>query len=210
LVTSSFPQRFVFNIVHDQAKTIAFCQPPTADEKVNAPAVANVPIEELDNGTYRHLSSRIEWPESSPLPVISAHAIQLFLGFVHAFTTLGLEAQATAFSCYKAGVIKYIGLFPQKNKRNTVYDVSDSVCEYDAIVRFQAQVPGTSIDDFVQRCWIHTHSAHRVCMSHIDVYQMYLCERSGPAYSFSIVSSSKVEKAKLLAVRLTEGGRKAI
>jgi len=39
-------------------------------------------------------------------PIISGLLVQLFLGFVHAFTVFGIEAQAIAYPCEKDSVNK--------------------------------------------------------------------------------------------------------
>ena len=152
-----------------------------------------------------------EWPESKPIPVISAHLVQLLLARVHAFTTIGLEAQATAFSCGEDGVIKYLALLPQINDVCSVSDGPGSdLSAMNAIIQFQAQDKNTRLDDYSQRVWIHTHARHQAFMSHVDIYQMYRLEASGPSFSFSMVISPRFDGLKVLAVRLTEAGTKEI
>jgi len=53
-------------------------------------------------------------------PSFSNELIPKFLSRVHSFTTVGLEAQATAFSFGEDGAIKYLALLPQRNKVSTV------------------------------------------------------------------------------------------
>ena len=117
--------------------------------------------------------------------------------------------QATAFSCGDHGVIKYLAIFPQINKVNTVEDVPSELTGFDAITEFQGHDHDTT-SDYFQRCWIHTHARHRPYMSHLDIYQMYRCEESGPAFSFGMVISPRIEGLKVLAVRLTKAGREEI
>ena len=46
-------------------------------------------------------------------PVISLDVVRSLLAHVHAFTTLALEAQATAISRETDGVINYVAIFSQ-------------------------------------------------------------------------------------------------
>ena len=49
--------------------------------------------------------------------------IRAFLGYVHLFITLGLEAEAMAFSHDVDGVIQYLALFPQFNEPDSVTEM---------------------------------------------------------------------------------------
>ncbi len=115
------------------------------------------------------------------MPVISLDMVRILLGYVHSFTTLGLEAQATAYSREFDGVIKYLALFPQYNEPDSVSDAPSTFYETDAVIKFQ-QHDETTDPGYFQRCWIHTHLRHRAYMSHLDIYQMYTLEKSGPVF----------------------------
>jgi len=142
------------------------------------------------------------------MPIISLPMIRLFLGYAHAYTTVGLEVQASGFSCGRDGVIRYLSLFPQINGTSSVSeDDSSEYTEYDAIMHFQNEDKNDS-GEYFQRCWIHTHPRHRAFMSPVDIYQMYRCETSGTTYSFSMVISPRIEGLNVLVVRLTEDGMK--
>jgi len=90
------------------------------------PVVPNVHIPETVSGNYWHLSSQNEWEDFVPGPVISIDLVRKFLGYVHAFTTVGLEAQAVAYSCGRDGVIKYLVLFPQHNGISSISEEPSS------------------------------------------------------------------------------------
>jgi len=77
----------------------------------------------MNLGNYCHMSAQNEWNESVMEPVISVNLIRLFLAYIHAFTALGLESQATAFSWGSNGVIKYLALFPQYNQTDKINDI---------------------------------------------------------------------------------------
>ena len=49
--------------------------------------------------------------------------IRAFLGYVHLFITLGLEAEAMAFSHDVDDVIKYVGLFAQFKEPDSVTEM---------------------------------------------------------------------------------------
>ena len=160
---------------------------------------------------YCRLSCHNEWDESNPIPVISSDTIVTLLAVMHGFTTLGLEAQGTACACGSDGVIKYLAILPQINKKDTVYDdpsMPSDLSMLDAYEFFQAHYPSSTGEDYCARCWIHIHSRHQAYMSHINIYQMFMLEKGN--YSFSLVISPRYDGLKMLAVRLTEAGRREI
>jgi len=55
------------------------------------------------------------------MPTICLTLIQKYLALVHAFTAVGLEAQATAYS-YENGTIRYLALLLQENRTFCVSD----------------------------------------------------------------------------------------
>ena len=161
----------------------------------------------------QRISDRLPCP-----PVLSLALFRKFLARVHAFTALGLEAQATAFSVEKNGVINLLAFLPQTNEvlrviqRETTVVDGESVAlptEIDAFDRFRSLVPPNSDDTYVTRCWIHTHSRPKAFMSAVDLCQLYNLTFSNPD-SFGIVISPREEGIKVLCVRLTEEGRNRI
>jgi len=129
--------------------------------------------------------------------------IKCFLANVHAFTVLGLEAQATAFSSGENGVVNYLAKLPQTNTPTNVTSRDPGVTELDSVQRMEAMNPQAS--PFVPRCWIHTHPRWRAFMSATDIFQLYLCACQFHL-SFGIVISPRVKGLKVLCVHLTEIG----
>ena len=206
---SSLRSNHRLNVVHDLMQPMEYIQAPSAERKAVVHVVPNVSISEASDGNYWQLSSRNEWPESMPKPILSLDLIRTLLGYVHSFTTLGLEAQAMAYSAGMDGVIKYLALFPQYNEPDNVTDAPSQFSGINAIFKFQEH-DGTPDPEYSERCWIHTHARHRAYMSHLDIYQMFGLEQSGPAFSFSLVLSPRCNGLQALAVRLTEAGRKEV
>ncbi len=151
------------------------------------------------------MSCTTEMPRDVPPPCLSVDLIKKFLAYVHSFTTIGLEAQATAFSYEPNGVIKYLALLPQINAPDYVDTRPGNVSEFDAVERFAAQEPGKDMNSFVLRCWIHTHPRYKAYMSSKDIIQLYNNARMGNL-SFGIVIAPKVKGLKALCVRLTNDG----
>jgi len=140
-------------------------------------------------GNMNHLncllrSSWCFWP-----PLLSHDLISKFLGRVHSFTTVGLEAQATAFSFHADGVVSYLALLPQHNRVSSVEDRAGDITELNAVEAFAAgdHRPG---DGYIQRCWIHTHPRFKAFMSSIDIFQMFLNTKTNPS-SFGVVISPR-------------------
>jgi len=93
---------------------------PDSKNVLNLPLVPTVPIDLIDCDELFAMRRVIgEWPEDKPIPVISIELLSMFLGYVHQFTFLGLEAQATGFSLGPDGVISCLALFPP-DKRSGV------------------------------------------------------------------------------------------
>ena len=135
-------------------------------------------------------------------PVLSISLIRRFLAHVHAFTVVGLEAQATAFSCEEDGVIQYLALLPQKNEVSNVTSRSTGPTELDAVERFRTLKPQ---GNFTPRCWIHTHPRWKAYMSSTDIFQLYACACEF-RQAFGIVLSPRGEGLKALCVHLTQNG----
>ena len=63
--------------------------------------------------------------------------IRTLLGYVHSFTTLGLEAQAMANSRGMDGVTQYLAFFPEYNEPDSVTDAFSLYSGNDAVSKFQ-------------------------------------------------------------------------
>ena len=63
--------------------------------------------------------------EAHPVIRISHNLLETFLAYVHSFTAVGLEAQASAYSFGNDGVIKYLAILPQINRIGTVSSAPD-------------------------------------------------------------------------------------
>ena len=207
--TSFFPESYIYFVPNRLDAELEYFTPPSDDKPVPVPVVSEAPVRESSFGYCNHYSDKCEWLDSERF-VIAGSLVRTFLGVVHPFTTLGLEAQATAFSYGDKGVIKYLAIFPQNNAKSSVSDVPSDVTDWDAVSRFQAHDQTTSADGYLQRCWIYTHPSYPAFMSSVDIYQMYRCETSGPAFSFSMVISPRIKGLKVLVVRLTEAGKREI
>ena len=141
-------------------------------------------------------------------PYVSCDLIRRFLAFAHAFTTLGLEAEAPALSCGPEGVIKCLVLPPQINEVNTVSDIDSDVAVLDAIQRFQRPRRRGEDDEqtfFHPRCWIHTHARFKPFMSCKDLYQLFGLTQENRS-AFGIVLSPRDNQLKALCVKLTDVG----
>ena len=98
----------------------------------------------------------------------------------HSFTTVGLEAQATAYSVGSDGVINNLVLLPQINRVSTVEDDDSSpVTEVDALQMMEDQNPD-HVGEFKLRCWIHTHPRFKAFMSSTDLYTLHTLTRQNP------------------------------
>ena len=151
------------------------------------------------------MSDSTNWNEALPKLVVSSDLIEKFLGHVHLFTTLGLEAQAIAFSLTEHGVIKYLALLPQTNQYGDVSSREDGPTEIDAIHKFSELEPLNRDGHYIPRCWIHTHPCFKAFISATDMSQLYggACQYR---HSFGIVLSPRAEGVKTLCVHLTDDG----
>ena len=109
------------------------------------------------------------------IPAIAADLIPTFLAYVHAFTAVGLQAEAFAFSSSQSGEILRLVLPPQTN---TVEGVTTS--------------PYPDSKSPLLRCWLRTKTRTSV-MSHSDIYKMYKNPLANPA-CLAIVINPKDEK----------------
>ena len=127
------------------------------------------------------------------------------MAHLHAFTAIGLGAQVTAFSRGPNGIIKYLALFPQINKEGSVETRESEFSELDAVEEFQNLDEETSTEDFVMRCWIHTHPNFKAFMSRVDILQLYSLQKLD-SRMFGIVLSPVKQGVKGLCVHLTREG----
>jgi len=136
-------------------------------------------------------------------PIVSSDAINEFLARVHAFTALGLEAQAKLY-CSDEGVVKYLAIMPQENYQSSVQDARACPTEEEVISGFEALDPGIH-GRLRCVCWIHTHAKYYAYMSALDIIQLYYLANRNPR-SFGIVLSPKHKGLKALCVRITQEG----
>ncbi len=145
---------------------------PSFSQPALIPLIPNVSI------TYdelKQMSDTTDWKEGELVPVFSKELITKFLARVHAFTAVGLEAQATAFSDGADGIINCLALLPQINRVGSVSSRDDGPTEFDAIQRFCEMDPHDGSRLFCARCWIHTHPRFKAFMSSTDICQLYGC-----------------------------------
>ena len=151
------------------------------------------------------MSYDTEWPEDQTPPCISCDLIRHFLARAHAFTTVGLEVQASGFSYGPDGVIKYLALLPQVNGVDYVDTREGEATEYDAMEQLKKLSTQRGDGEFHQRCWIHTHPRCEAFMSAKDLYQLYVLTQQD-RLAFGIVVSPRMKGVKALCVRLTPEG----
>jgi len=159
---------------------------------------------------YPDLTYMSDFHSSEQPVIISNDLLKEFLAHVHAFTVVGLEAQGMAYSRGANGVIKYLSLLPQINGTDAVRDVESELTSLDACQKFQELDGLGDGEDYVMRCWIHTHPRHKAFMSHLDIIQLHSLQ-SLDRNAFGIVLSPRMDASlKALCVRLTEDGFNAI
>ena len=191
---------YLVNLDRSLKEDKVYCPKPAAGVVVPITVTCVVPLSETDDGcdNHWHLSCHNEW--IVPMPIISLPMVRMLLGHAHAYTTVGLEVQASAYSCGTDRAIRYLGIFPQINGTSSVSeDASSEYPDFDAVTDFQHEDQNES-GDYFQQCWIHTHPRHRA----------YMCEKSGATDSFSMVILPRIEGLNVLFVRLTEFGKKEI
>lgn len=151
----------------------------------------------------KHISFCSDWG-SRPIPVQSFDLIQTFLAYVHNFTALGLEAMGTAFSYGDDGDLQYLVMPPQVGN---AFNRENGTTEFVALQSFCSSDPGKNPDNFIMRCWIHTHPMLHAFMSSQDIVQLYYLRREDDN-SFGIVLSPRREGVKALCVHLTDKSTK--
>jgi len=165
------------------------------------PVIPNVPVNSIDFGEHlQQMDDESDWLDDWPVPVVSVDLIMEFLAHAHAFTAVGLEAQGLVFSSSEAGDVKYLYIMPQINEVCSVQNLDGPISELDAVQQFSSMEP--QHDEWVIRCWIHTHPRHKAFMSESDIFQLYSYARTNRK-SFGIVISPKEEGIKVLCVHLT-------
>ena len=139
---------------------------PSLSKPARIPVISNdsTPIDELDT-----ISCTTDWNKGKPVPVISNKLISMFLARVHAFTVVGLGAQASALSYGPDGIINCLALIPQVNKVSFVSSRDDGPTEFDAIQRFCGMDPHDGYGLYCTRCWIQTHPRFLAFVSSTNV-----------------------------------------
>jgi len=94
---------------------------PYIDRPADICLMSCIPLRKINCFEPPHTSPDCDWGSRS-VPVISRGLIKHFLGVAHQFTTLGLEMQATAFSCGDDGAVNYLAFLPQINTLSQVTD----------------------------------------------------------------------------------------
>ena len=69
------------------------------DSPAVVPLFRDLPMDLIRAPELNHMSHTMEWPRGTPPPCLSSDLIKKILAHVNSFTVVGLEAQATAFSC---------------------------------------------------------------------------------------------------------------
>lgn len=167
------------------------------------PLVPSIPSRKSACYDLKHISFCSDWG-SRPVPVQSFDRIQTFLDYVHNFTALGLEAMGTAFSYGDDGDLQYLVMPPQVGN---AFNRENGTTEFVALQSFCSSDPGKNPDNFIMRCWIHTHPMLHAFMSSQDIVQLYYLRREDDN-SFGIVLSPRREGVKALCVHLTDKSTK--
>ena len=181
-----------------------------------APAVITPAIHPLSFAVLQQYYVRVDVPpcmrEGSDLAKgstlrMSRELITKFLARVHAFTVVGLETIATAFS-HDNGVIRYLALPPQDNRVDSVSEKHPSVKEQAWIDRFQSLEPGKT-GGYRQRCFIYSCPHRPPSLTVDDVFRLY--KRTNKNRSvFAVVISPRISGPKMLCFHLTRDGFRAI
>jgi len=178
---------------------------PTVDNPALMVVVPNVPLDRINCEELHLMSGVNEWNSLAQKNVLSIDVITKFLAHVHAFTAVGLEAQATAFSFTAQGDVKYLAFLPQKNYVDKVISVEGGLTETDAMRKFAEAEPPKSYEGYIPRCWIFTHSRGKAYMTSEELYQLYLRSKTNRNF-FSIVLAPRDSGVKALCVQLTQVG----
>ena len=165
---------------------------PATNRRDVVPLVPNVP-RALWNGNMLRMTGRTV---AMAAPVLAHDLTQKILARVHAFTSLGLEAQATAFSSGEQGVIDRLVLLPQINTENDVTHREMNGVELCPTLTDAVHVLNTMYPIYPQ---------YDVFMSVTDICQMY-SNAVDSNDMFAMVISPKNKGLKTLCVRLTEEG----
>jgi len=93
-------------------------------------------------------------------------------------TGFKLFVRATAYSCGRISVIKYLVLIlPQLNEPETVTTDPNAPSDRQVFDTLKQKDPKAADESFFGRVWIHTHPRWRAFMSSIDIFQIYMCEK---------------------------------
>jgi len=94
----------------------------------------------------KHLAKKAERMPEILLPKLARNTVKTFLGFVHNFTTLRVDAEAIAHSNGSNGIIKYLASLPLSQARDMVNDS-------EVKQKFRRCEPYTKPDSYVPQCW---------------------------------------------------------
>jgi len=128
------------------------------------------------NRNLFRMDEHCDWPSSMLPPMLSAGVVVEFLARVHAYTAVGLETQATAYSYLQDGIIKYLAFMPQINNVSSVEDRSSDLSGFDAINCFPRMAAENGVT-YVSRCWLHTHPPFVSCRHFSALHELSKLQR---------------------------------
>jgi len=105
------------------------------------------------------LSAGTDRPKGAK-PKIALKLVTKCLAFVHAFTAVGLEAQATGYS-HDNGTIRYLAFLPQENYPHEVNDKPAPVNVAEEFYKLEPKKTGV----FIPRGWIITRPREKPILS---------------------------------------------
>ena len=150
---------------------------------------------------------------------IAEDLVSKFLARVHAFTAVGLQAEAFAYSFGDEGTIKYLVLLPQEATPCSVESKPlksrkhepDDLTVADVQQRLQRFGPAEREGCFIQSCWLLTHPRSTVFLTEKEIYKLYLRTKAATnKQMFAIVLSPRNEGLKAICLRLTKTGFNSI
>ncbi len=144
--------------------------------------------------------------------VVAEDLVQQFLARVHAFTAIGLQAEAFGYSFGEKGAVKYIVILPQESTVDSVNskrlkdrkDSPDDLSHIDVINAIQEREP-RRLEKIIQRCWLLTHPRGSVFLNEDELLKLYEYTRKNKHF-FAIVLSPKRNGLKALCLHLTRDG----
>jgi len=168
-------------------------------------------VERLNTAGSKHLLQTVELCEGDPTPAISDDMFQAYLGFVHNFTAMNLDAQAFGYSVGENGVVRFLALLPQDNAKGCVSCKNGPgvPTEKDAKLYFVDCDPSVKPEDLVLRCWIRSRPMDTAGLSSEDILQLFHFTKQNRDM-FAVVISPRLEGVKAICVRLTQNGYEEI